>query len=1195
MAPSVVEAEGRAGARSPVAPEGDAAAPGPAGEATAPGPEGGSEGAGEHGQAVGAGEQGPAPSADATPADSSGGSPEAAPGAARAAEDPVAGSAGPSADGATPAAPASGRAGPAGGGGGGGPPSAGAGPDPEAVGPQIDDAECADEEPAADAMPGGGAAPGTAGSEPSSADEGAPDAGDAEAPTENSEGPAEDDLDADAPVDIGAELASLGDGVPAGESVVGGGGGGGGAISETPEAPAPDVSSSTPEAGLGQIAGLRPDTLLGALGGVGQAVGREATEARAAAAADAPTLDLEAGGATGAPDVPPDTPVDGAEAPAEGADTPIPPPTPTPEPSGRPAVEGAAAPTVQGDAEGKLSEGDARKMARSIAGMPTRDPHQTTDAGPAPTVPATGNTDPAEVGKQRASVEKSLADADAAARKDAKVKLGEDRIAHDRPARTLTAQVTPGAPSPAPVIEAQAGEMMEAAGVIAQAESGGEIDAAMAKAQADMAAERTKHEQAQQDARDASAQEIETLKTESAAEQAKETAAAQSEVDGLRKDWESEADKQTSDARKKADAEVESGLKTVDDEKKKGEDAAQKAIDDGEKTAAEEQAKGEAEAEKQKKEGEKESGGIFGWLASKAKSFFSRIKKAISAAIDAARKAVKAAIDAAKALASAAIEAARKAIVAAIQIVGKALIAISDTLLAAFPGLKEKFRNAIQKRVDQATAAVNALAEKLDQGIQKALDALGKGLDAALGLLEKGLHMVVDGLNAVVQGAIKAAEGFVNGVLAFAAIIKDVAASPGQWIANLGAAVVDGIKNHLWGAFKTAVKEWFQSKVLEVIGIGGMVVQLLAENGFDMGKIAGFAWDGLKAAIPAALIQILVEKLVSMIVPAAGAVKAIIEGLQAAWGTVSRIIAAISTFVAFLKAVKSGNAGPQFATALAAAGVVLIDFVANWLLRKLRKVGRKIGKKLKGLFKKKKGKGKEKDDNAKDKAKDKERLDRAVRAIKPKLSPLLAKGVSKTRLKLKLAAWRVQYRLTSLKLHQAGQSVRIEARVNPKKDVDSARSLDLADEVAQASGRRAGFLFRGDDHYREGDDIGHAWDPDAPEPSPQELIDHIHPDKKGAQTTRFVSLSEVIGSAAGGARKFTKKNRISKIAWAELQELAREGKIKILTPSDVEALIAASSKSKYRKKAQSVAKTMQNNHEILIMGIIPGSIIQKAK
>ena len=50
-----------------------------------------------------------------------------------------------------------------------------------------------------------------------------------------------------------------------------------------------------------------------------------------------------------------------------------------------------------------------------------------------------------------------------------------------------------------------------------------------------------------------------------------------------------------------------------------------------------------------------------------------------------------------------------------------------------------------------------------------------------------------------------------------------------------------------------------------------------------------------------------------MIVPAAGAVMAVIQGLMAAWGAIQKILAAIDRFIAFLKAVKSGGAGPAFA------------------------------------------------------------------------------------------------------------------------------------------------------------------------------------------------------------------------------------------------------------------------------------------
>src|SRR5262249_59958522 len=87
-----------------------------------------------------------------------------------------------------------------------------------------------------------------------------------------------------------------------------------------------------------------------------------------------------------------------------------------------------------------------------------------------------------------------------------------------------------------------------------------------------------------------------------------------------------------------------------------------------------------------------------------------------------------------------------------------------------------------------------------------------------------------------------------------------------------------------------------------------------------------------------------------------------IEGLQAAWGTISRIIAAFSAFVGFLLAVKSGSAGPLFAGLIAAAAVVVLDFVANWLLKKLASAAREVGAKLKGLAEKFKAKRKAKKD-----------------------------------------------------------------------------------------------------------------------------------------------------------------------------------------------------------------------------------------
>ncbi|MBA2681556.1 MAG: hypothetical protein H0U76_24550, partial [Ktedonobacteraceae bacterium] len=169
-----------------------------------------------------------------------------------------------------------------------------------------------------------------------------------------------------------------------------------------------------------------------------------------------------------------------------------------------------------------------------------------------------------------------------------------------------------------------------------------------------------------------------------------------------------------------------------------------------------------------------------------------------------------------------------------------------------------------------------------------------------------------------VKGPIDFAKAAIEALGEFASLVGDIAGNPGAWLHGLAAGVMDGIKNHLWTALKGAVQGWFHSKVDGLLGIGQAIWTVLTKGGINLAQVGHMAWEALKAAIPAALIQILVEKLVSMIVPAAGAIMAIIEGLRAAWGAASRILQAMQRFIAFLKAVKSGNAGPAFGAAVAA-------------------------------------------------------------------------------------------------------------------------------------------------------------------------------------------------------------------------------------------------------------------------------------
>ncbi|OJH34521.1 DUF4157 domain-containing protein [Cystobacter ferrugineus] len=869
-----------------------------------------------------------------------------------------------------------------------------------------------------------------------------------------------------------AAMASLEEGTAAGGGgEAGGGGGGGGAIAEKAAPEVPDVSQAEPAQALGQVAHLPPAQLSQALSGVGQAVSRSVGEKRDELAASPPELETPTGMAArprGLSVVPSPLPGEVARRPDKvlsSESAPVPRPEPMPAPP--PAVS-VPTPVLRGGEQGVMSAGDAARLGASIQGLPTSDPELSTSAGPAPLLALDGGADPGQLDAQRTEVEARIADAQVQGQAEVAQPMGEDEIAPEAAEGTLKAEVAPGGGAGAGG-GVGGGEVDEAASIVAQEEHGADIQAAVLAGQGDMATEEARHAEAEEQGRQKTREEADRLSQEAAEAQRAEKDAARGEVEAAREQW-SEAQRSVVEkGRTEADSKQEASRAQVRQEKERADTAASEHLESGEREAARHKREGEAKAARQKARAESESGGFLDWVADKATAFFDSIKEGIRAAIQEAREAVQRALDAARKLAREAIERARQAVVAAIREAGEALIAVGDTVLAAFPEARARFRANIEEKVRAAEETVNRLAEELQAGVQKLLDGLGELLDKALGLLEQGLLFIVDSVSAAVQGALEAAKAALETLGTFAQLIKDIAANPGQWLANLGAAVMDGLRNHLWKALKSAVAEWFNQKLEAVLGLGTTLLNLLVKGGLSIAKIGQMAWNALKEAIPPALIQLLVEKLVSMIIPAAGAVLAIIEGLQAAWGTVSRILQAMDRFIAFLKAVKTGGAGPQFANAVAAGAVAVIEFVANWLLARLRKpagavagrlraIGRKIldklkralkkvgqalkkaWRKLKARFKKsfkRKGKGEQKKDKRKAAE---ERLDKAERELRPRIAGMLQKGTPGALFQARLLAWRIQYRLSRLDVRQRGDRFNVIAVINPQRELGEGLS-----------------------------------------------------------------------------------------------------------------------------------------------------------
>ncbi|MCX4642468.1 DUF4157 domain-containing protein [Streptomyces sp. NBC_01446] len=782
---------------------------------------------------------------------------------------------------------------------------------------------------------------------------------------EQSDGPGQTASDTDAPRPE-ASLEKDGGGcappAPAPEKDEGGqggcGGGGGEAAPEQKQEDPPDVSGQDPKAAVQTVSRLAPDQAAAAMPGVDRAADRKIGEEQQRLDAAPPTRERPSGAPqtrSAPPEAAPEAaqvtgkverigPEDqGDKQKAKGGD----------KAEGKEATADVPPPAAPAVPDKGLSEAEAKNVEAAADAVPTTDPElENKTVGPAPKIRLEGASDPTRTDDQAKALKDKQSDLQTTGREDAAKPLGEDQIFPNAPAEQLRGKASGGAGGgKAGALEATPAPKA-GVGAVAKQEKGTEITGGAGKAQGDLDAKDKEHQQSEQQAKQDKQTEINSEVERNTAQQTAERGRVAQETRKQREDWRGEQDKKVEDADKQSDDEHGKKNKEIvkardDKDKEVGErkDKDNASIDTERENA-------EKEAQKKKEEKKKPSGGLFGWIADKVADFFKGLLAAVTAVFDAARKAVNGIIDQFKEWANQAIEFVRDLAIKAINALADVLIAIGDKLLAAFPELRDRFRKAIEGLRDAAIAKVNQLADSLKKAVNALLDALAAGLNKLLDVLEAGVKAVIKAYQAIIVGAIKFAQAAIEALGKFAALVADIAPDPGGWISKAGSSAKTGITDHLWGAIKVAVKGWFDTKVEGILGLGKAVIDVLVKGCVSIKQIGKMAWDAIIASLPMMIATLVIEKVVSMIVPAAGAILTIIQGLMAAWSTVSSILSAFGKFWAYLKAVKAGPAACLFAEAVAAGVVALLDFITNFLLQKLSSATKGVGKRLKGMAQK---------------------------------------------------------------------------------------------------------------------------------------------------------------------------------------------------------------------------------------------------
>ncbi|MFI1487896.1 DUF4157 domain-containing protein [Streptomyces sp. NPDC020747] len=757
----------------------------------------------------------------------------------------------------------------------------------------------------------------------------------------------------------------------------GGGGGRGGGSAAVPAAkgkgkkdsgPAPNLSQVAPEAGLSTASSLKPHKALEAMGGVGGSVDRTVGDEHKALAAAPPSMQRPAGAPQtlqGKPkaDAPAQYSQDAAqksEAPEEekaevkGAK----------EPEGQIEAEKAEEPSGWDTFKMALGFGigwiadklgfevDAQELAAKFAGLPTKDEAlKQAQAGNAPGVELQGEAD-RTAGEQGGAVDTKGQETVTTGRDDAARPMGENQVYPDAPKEQLKAKVPgpEGGKGGVPEGGASTGAVpAEAASEVAEHDRGPQFKAAFSDGQKGMSEGRQTKDR---DFRDSQAKHKQKVDDEVAANtesQKGEREKALGDVTAQRADWRKEQDEELKNLGTKKSERHDKVRKDVQDKEKKTDDDVDKEKEDGDKKIQDENTKAEQDAEKKRDDSVNDSGNwiskAFDWIKEKV----IEIKNSIVRVIKAARDAVVGFIKNFKDTVERWINEARKFIVEAIKNLIDDLIEFAKALVRGIIELANRIRKFISGLISAAIAMVNRLAKMLKQIITDLLHAIGKLLGSILSILKKMLLDVIKAVVAAVKTVLEYASKILGALGEFMMIAVDFLSDPGGWLSGAKNSAVDGAKNHLFREVQAAVKQWFQSKIEEILGIPKAMIDKLIKGGFTLERIVKETWDAIVPQLPFIIGEIVITKVIAKLIPGAGWAMAVIDAIRTAIGALSEILRAIGAVITWLKAVRQGGAGILFAKAVAAGIVALLELAYEFLLNGIGKYVAKVGRRLRSV------------------------------------------------------------------------------------------------------------------------------------------------------------------------------------------------------------------------------------------------------
>ncbi|TNE92593.1 MAG: hypothetical protein EP330_01215 [Deltaproteobacteria bacterium] len=441
--------------------------------------------------------------------------------------------------------------------------------------------------------------------------------------------------------------------------------------------------------------------------------------------------------------------------------------------------------------EGADTSANARAIGSSISSMPTSDGSVNTSAGPRPSIPLEGSSDPARVSETSttgaAEAAEGLAQAHAAIQASPGAEQVQPHVMQETRSVEGLAQigVEGGGEIPDmaayvelgldPAVQAAFDEMNAAELDASVAEMQAQVDAGVAERDlgrdAAIAEAEASQDQAINEAHQAQTQVVAEQRAKIQAERQSTMAAQAAEVARVHGDIETERSKKMGDI----DGRLAAERAEID-----------RRFAGAETDAQAEVARGEAEAEKKKRDAEKESENQSWWdrATDWVADALSSLADAIGSIFDAVRDAVSSIIDAVKTWAEEAIAAAVQWINEAIAVFGELVKGLIQGLLGdIFPGLADALCQFVDAAVTYAQEAVKALGDALLEALTALLDVLQAGLNAILNVFQAALNAALALATALITGDW---EQFL--LMAIEAALQLAGISPDEFYAYVGKA-----------------------------------------------------------------------------------------------------------------------------------------------------------------------------------------------------------------------------------------------------------------------------------------------------------------------------------------------------------------------------------------------------------------------